>query len=59
MSGAASAAMLIGIGGLTANFIERRIGSRGVGLAIALPVGIVVAPLAKGLRQRPQGPEKK
>ena len=59
MSGAVSAAMLINTGGLTSNFVERWIGSWAIGFAIALPVGIVVAPLADRLRRRLQGPEKK
>jgi integral membrane sensor domain MASE1 len=58
MSGAVAAAMLTSIGGLTANIIERWIGRWGIGLAIALPVGIVIAPLAERLRQRLQGPEE-
>ena len=59
MSGAVSAAMLINTGGLTANFVERWIGSWTIGFAMALPVGIVVAPLADHLRRRLQGPEEK
>ena len=59
MSGAVSAAMLVSIGGLTANFFERWVGSWAIGFAIALPVGIVVAPLSERLRKGLQGPDEK
>ena len=59
MSGAVSAALLTSTIGLTEKFFQRWIGSWAIGIAFALPVGIVVAPLAERLRQRLQSPEEK